>query len=119
MSTITYERTPAQKKIDEKVLERVKRGLKWLEETHGTGWEDKIDLKTLNLRCGETCVLGQVYGEAGANYGRSGYGYALDHFFYCQEMEDYGFDISMEEQTWNELQNAWEYVLTPLVKHDC
>lgn len=43
VTTITYEqgRTETERQIDAVILERVRRGLKWLEETHGPGWEDK------------------------------------------------------------------------------
>lgn len=81
--SVTYEeqRTEQEKRIDADVLARVKRGLAWLEETHGPGWEDKIDLATLDLRDGNVCVLGQVYGaEAAAcqdSDGINGFGYGL------------------------------------------
>lgn len=127
MSTATRpERSKKQKKIDAGVLERVKRGMAWLEEKHGPDWVDHIDMKTLDLESGAACVLGQVYAaEALAEdpeYGE-GYQYALDSFFYPEGLDDadYGFCTKEDEEhlparSWEMLQKAWKHVLTPVVK---
>lgn len=116
MSTITLERTPLQKEIDAEVLERVKRGLAWLEEKHGPGWEDHIDLEILNLSSGTSCVLGQVYDdEAHKYYGGDGFTYAIRHFEMEDEGASMGFCIEDMSEPWEPLQEAWEHVLTPLV----
>lgn len=41
--------------------EQVRRGSEWLDENH-PGWEDKIDLTTLDLKYCSRCILGQLYG---------------------------------------------------------
>lgn len=111
-------RTEIQKSYDASVLERVQRGMAFLERTHGPGWEDKIDLGTLDLCDGATCVLGQVYAEE-ANRGRAvdGFRWACSHF---REL-DYGMDEDLgfnEADDWGGLQAAWVDVLTPRVRRD-
>ncbi len=122
MST-TYEeqRTEQEKAIDAEVLGRVKRGLAWLEETHGPGWEDKIDLATLNLRDGSACVLGQVYAGQGEP-DENGFTYGLELLY---ENDALAFDeaFAIEQafndcegsDNWDALQAAWEHVLLPRV----
>lgn len=57
----TMQRTAMQVLEDAIVKQRVLNGLALLEEKHGDGWVDKIDLETLNLGDEHSCVLGQVY----------------------------------------------------------
>lgn len=119
MSTIhESNRTDVQKKIDQIVLERVKRGIAWLEQEHGPDWVDHINMSTLDLRDGDCCVLGQVYADEGDQECRDGYWYACAYPLLQQGQDDQllGFCIiGEEEQEWDDLQEAWEYVLTPLV----
>lgn len=128
---ITYEqeRTQREIEIDAAVLARVKKGLEWLEETHGPGWEDKIDLKTLDLSKGERCVLGQVYEiEADLFEHTDGYWYAREALMkgsdvVINETDPYGdigaahlgFNTYEEDDLYDPLQKAWEYVLEPRV----
>lgn len=133
MATYEQERTKRQKEIDEKILKRVQRGLKWLEKTHGPGWEDKIDLETLNLASADRCVLGQVYAdkaplhsdEWGDPYG-SGYSYACGELFGIKDDPDgvkegqlsqrRGFSTRSHRDSWEDLDEAWRYVLEPRVR---
>lgn len=132
MSTIAPERTDLEKEIDAEVLERVKRGIALLQEEHGDGWVEKIDLKTLCLADGARCVLGQIYADkALEDYGDDdgwwshpphGYNWAMSNieaFDQDPGGEDHGFCITDEEMeeddSWAPLQEAWERVLTPLV----
>lgn len=61
-------RTPAQKRIDERVMN----GVLALERKFGPDWLDKINLSNLDLSSPWACVLGQAYkdnkGEHGAGY---------------------------------------------------
>lgn len=41
---------------------RVERGARWLDENF-SGWESRIDLDTLELQSGESCICGQVFGQ--------------------------------------------------------
>lgn len=63
MST-TYEeaRTPEQVALDREVLNRVLKGIEILKEEYGDDWVDKINLDTLRLSSGISCVLGQLNG---------------------------------------------------------
>ena len=61
--TFGEQRSPAMKKIDKRVKDRVQKGIDLLQEKHGADWVDKIDLKSLNLGSTTECVLGQVYGD--------------------------------------------------------
>lgn len=116
--SITYEeqRTETQKRIDAEVLERVKTGLAWLEETHGPGWEDKIDLDTLDLRDANHCVIGQVYGSFYEIFPSSlddDEPVGLDAYALGFDLEK---GIHMDGgRGWTLLQEAWEYVLRPRV----
>lgn len=56
------------------VTERVQLGATLL-DTEFPGWTDHIDLKTLNLKCGCNCVLGQKFGDF--SDGAREIGYAL------------------------------------------
>jgi hypothetical protein len=111
MTTYEQERTEQQKEIDAIILERVQRGLAWLEKKHGPGWEDKIDLETLDLEDVHSCVIGQVYGN-----------YAHISRLTDEDPEDLGFDLACDE--WDDendryapvLQETWKQVLTPRVK---
>lgn len=125
MST-TYEeqRTEQEKRIDAEVLARVRRGLAWLEETHGPGWEDKIDLATLNLRACDRCVLGQVYGGETTPLRQTGYEIGLKRLRDSRSLVEADVigdafcatNVS-EREDWDSLQEAWEFVLRPRVRH--
>lgn len=110
MTTYGQERSLAEKEIDATILARVQRGLKWLEQTWGPGWEEKIDLETLNLVGVETCVIGQLYGSYvdAINYG------VLSNCEACA----LGFTLDTLE-SWRtqgkQLQVAWEDALRPRV----
>lgn len=130
MATITYEeqRTEEEKAIDAVLLARVKRGLAWLEETHGPGWEDKIDLKALQISDVRHCVLGQVYEEEAGEGFSSGYHWALaekmglklDAFFNVEIPAQLGFaggqDFMKDPTRWDDLTAAWRHVLTPRIE---
>jgi hypothetical protein len=61
------------------VQERVARGTRWLDEV-SPGWRDALELRTLNLKHGGHCVLGQVFSEEAAAHGGKnacGYTYVL------------------------------------------
>lgn len=119
--SVTFEeqRTEQEKQIDADVLARVKRGLAWLEETHGRGWEDKIDLATLDLTDSSRCVLGQVYAGS-VEEGELGYTYACYALgdASLREWEDRqgrGFTTDLWQTEGPLLQEAWEFVLRPRV----
>ena len=66
---------------------RAKRGARWLDE-NVPGWEKRINLRTLRLADGESCICGQVFKKKAVaeakKTGRrfaSGYSYAADHLF--------------------------------------
>jgi len=125
-TTYEQERTDLQREIDAEILKRVKRGLKWLEEKHGPGWEDKIDLTELDLASSSQCVLGQVFDDRGMIYCgcgcgdtiHDGYSWALATYR-IKRADKYGFDLADDEggDDWGRLQRAWEYVLEPRVSH--
>ena len=46
--------------VQEEVNVRVRNGARWLDENF-PGWVDRIDLETLNLSNGESCICGQVF----------------------------------------------------------
>lgn len=115
--SVTYEeqRTEQEKRIDADVLARVKRGLAWLEETHGPGWEDKIDLATLDLGDGSRCLLGQVYAGS-CEEGENGYSVACrSQLSEYGDRESRGFTCHDWEENGPALQEAWEFVLRPRI----
>lgn len=40
---------------------QIDNGIRFLDSTHGIGWEHKIDVDTLNIADGCGCVCGQLY----------------------------------------------------------
>lgn len=113
------ERTEEQKLYDAEVLARVKRGLEFLERTHGPGWEDKIDMEKFDLTEGDACVLGQVFGTRD----HEGFHWATNQ--YRDELgawgSDHGFSTTIKEDVteddpWSALQQCWEDVLTPRIE---
>lgn len=104
------QRSELMKQIDAEVLERVQKGLKFLEEKHGPGWEDKIDMRKLNLERGSVCVLGQVYAGKSRDAYVTGFDWATDQF--AEELEDpseFGFDTY--DEAYSVLTEAWKIVL--------
>ncbi len=116
--TTTYGelRTEKEKLYDAEVLARVKAGIKWLEETVGPSWVDKIDIGTLSLTHGSRCVLGQVFSAEGNLEEIDGYDWAIGMFpdELVNSGEAHGFYT--EDGYWSALQACWEDVLTPMVK---
>lgn len=114
MTQVTLDnRTEPQKEIDRQVLMRVREGLKWLEETHGPGWEDKISMDRLDLSDGCFCVLGQVYREEakGTFSLNNGYTYARERLGLSGKVTQLGFNVSSVNRDWFELTCAWKQVL--------
>lgn len=58
--------------------QRVANGARWLDENF-PGWVERIDIKTLNLASGNSCICGQVFYSKRRTNG--GYSYALEHLF--------------------------------------
>lgn len=58
----------------------VANGARWL-DTNFPGWVARIDVKTLNLREGESCICGQVFGGIAGFSSATGYDYARNHLF--------------------------------------
>lgn len=120
MVTFSEQRTDAQKLIDALTLDRVKKGIALLNERCGPNWVDEIDMATLQLKNGESCVLGQVYGdyEVGAEQLDINVSTTPD----SGGTADYGFDIYDDSrdvesgEQYRELQEAWEQMLTELVQ---
>lgn len=118
---ITYEqeRTKEQRAYDDIVLENVKRGLAWLEKTHGPGWEDKIDLETLDISLGSYCVCGQVFRAQGESINDSGFSWVLDNYPEISEnvaKHGFGTNASGDSQgSMRALKACWKDVLTPRV----
>ena len=45
-----------------KYMQQIEKGVEYLDE-HYPGWEDKINLETLNIRSPRCCIGGQLEGE--------------------------------------------------------
>lgn len=62
---------------------RAKRGARWLDENF-PGWEKRINLRTLQLETGESCICGQVFkkkAEKPGSFAIDGFDYARTHLF--------------------------------------
>lgn len=60
---------------------RAKRGARWLDE-NVPGWWKRINVRTLRLSDGESCICGQVFRrEARKAWSLSGFTYASSHLF--------------------------------------
>lgn len=123
--TYGEQRTELEKEIDARALVRVKKGLAWLEQTHGPGWEDKIDLSSFDLSSGSACVLGQVYADkvevcdcGCGNFIGDGYMWAKEKWFPGNAVPgpeaEYGFNYDSEQEC-EDLESAWFYVLEPRI----
>lgn len=62
--------------------ERVDAGIALLDERGPEGWDDKINLATLNIANARDCVLGQVYGRYGAGCNALDIGLGLEYGFW-------------------------------------
>lgn len=79
--------TPSERKLLDKTEAKlarqipgiVKRGVDLLDKKGLPSWARKIKLTRLELKNGELCVLGQLYGVPGqADYGQTGYDVGID-----------------------------------------
>ena len=68
-------------------FDNVKKGAYLLDEQF-PGWRQQIQLQQLDLSCGISCVLGQLYGS---------YGEGIGHLNIRNTAENYGFTISSNE----------------------
>jgi hypothetical protein len=64
------------------VEERVANGARWLDENF-PGWEKRINIKTLDLENGQSCICGQVFKRKAANWSKKAHigGQQLDQRF--------------------------------------
>lgn len=111
--TQTYEerRSTAQKTYDEEVKARVQAGINFLYKEYGAGWVDKIDMRTLELSDGASCILGQVFDEKTEEedgFFDDGYVWASDNFFGGESGSEFGFCTINGAESWGPLQEAWE-----------
>lgn len=109
---------------------RVARGARWLDENF-EGWVSRIDIKTLRLSDGNTCICGQVFKKEGRRvcdgFG-TGFDYAFEHLFaqanswICKlvpkRMEDRAQEVSRAlgfmsdmDTCFNDLQDEWVSLL--------
>ena len=65
------------------IAQRVQNGCRWLDENF-PGWEERIDIHTLDLANGHQCICGQVFAEEARDNkwsGHHGFDYAYSNFF--------------------------------------
>jgi hypothetical protein len=109
----TYDevRSDAEKIADAALKTRVIRGIELLQKKHGDGWIE-IDLKTLDLRDGDRCVLGQLYGdyEQGLEALAPRECAFLNGTRYAFDITDL-LDYECEDQEYDDLDDAWRLVL--------
>lgn len=76
--------------------DKIARGARWLDIKH-PGWEDRIDLDTLNMNYATKCVLGQIVGSNRAYYDHSN-----------QFRIDYGFELEFSfDSEYDTLRDEW------------
>jgi hypothetical protein len=123
------------------VEERVANGARWLDENF-PGWEKRINIKTLDLENGQSCICGQVFKRKAANWSkkehidyRDGDGYVYAYSTLFSEANSWistlvpkgsrpveraqrvayvlGFTTNgFGRPTWDKLQKAWVNLLT-------
>lgn len=78
---------------------RVNRGIKLLNVKHH-GWISSVNIKRLDQRDPQWCILGQVFKEKARTYwqSRSGYDYALHQFNLLGNNLYYGFVTPVNDQ---------------------
>ncbi len=95
---------------------RIDKGMAALDE-YDPSWKDKINLRTLNLEDGNSCVLGQVFGRGESRYST---GYLVGKealnlgYSYSNGIVSHGFDIGHND-TYSGLETAWVRKLTGFV----
>lgn len=102
MAVRTVEVTESYRMPD--LVSRVERGVKML-DAKVPGWDQKVDLKALNLAEGTVCVVGQLAIKSMLNGPLDGYEEGMNKLFPKltpkQKMEDigerHGFEVSMVE----------------------
>jgi hypothetical protein len=104
--------------------ERAYAGMEWLDENGPAEWWDRVDLDTLDISNGYTCVLGHVFAaEADAAGLSCGYFYATfgswnaEPMIPSDQVMGLGFCTTMEENVLAEddlhpLEDAWASLIT-------
>lgn len=119
--------------MNKTVEARVSNGAKFLDEV-APGWEDRIDLATLDLKLGTHCICGQTFSSEVVLKEGNGFNYALSiftegaawvrawtkaagksRFLSWEVAEALGFAIDLDDpiqvenddESWNELQETW------------
>lgn len=98
--------------MDEPVADRVARGVALLDEWGPAGWRERVDLDTLDMAWGTTCVIGQVYGWGPDGYDAYYVGTRDLGLFSGTEQARYGFESLRYAAGYAELDDEWRRVLT-------
>jgi hypothetical protein len=88
----------------ESVKVRVARGAEWLDK-EVPGWEEQIDLSTLDLADSCQCILGQVYRNVAKACCWDGYIHGKNHL--CLNTFELGFTTFGSDYDWALLDQAW------------
>lgn len=101
-------------KRDAMMAERVRAGVKWMDDNAPGGWRGRINLRTFNMEEPCRCVIGQVFGD---------YWDVLVDFGVVEDERaeedaqawevDHGFNLSDDdsEEEWDALERAWVIAL--------
>lgn len=96
------------------VAERVAAGAAFLDE-HDPGWDQRIDLDSLDLDHTCKCILGQAFADETEWHNRcydSGYDYAVNRFDLLRGGADFGFDTSDDYEPYGPLAAGWKRLIT-------
>jgi hypothetical protein len=104
--------------------ERAYAGMEWLDENGPAEWWDRVDLDTLDISDGNTCVLGHVFAAEAAEVGLTcGYFYATvgswnaEPMIPSDQVIELGFCTTMEEnhiadeEDLHPLEDAWTFLI--------
>lgn len=83
--------------------QRVSAGAKFLDSVN-YDWANKIDISSLEMYDGDSCIVGQLYGDYETGLSRLGIS--------STEAMSYGFEDESYEVTYTELTAAWKAYLT-------
>lgn len=90
---------------------RVARGARFLDGNR-PGWIHEVNVKTLNMKRGETCVLGQLYGgfPTGFRYLQAQGALSENEKTLARQLVSHGFTLEFHAtaEDWEELRAAWE-----------
>ena len=112
MTVTSYatERSAAEVAADAACLERVKKGIAWLQQTWGDDWVEHIDMEKLSHASASCCILGQLYAYGKYGFSPSQYGFDADRSEETRFKTGRGVtdNYARLDKIWKQMIQAWQ-----------